>query len=212
MKAHSSAELCIRANLQYYYRREPMLCLRWDEALRVEKAAETLRDRLIVRLGIYVGMRAHEIADARIEDVDLINEWIYIPHGHAAGPRYAAVDFETLRLLASYVGDRQRGPLLARSNGQPITRWIVYYAVRKAAEKSGVVRARPIGPLVLRHTFATTWLHRRGNIHLLQRQLGHQQLKSTAYYLDFLPDEVKAEHARLFEPSRAVQRWRERVE
>jgi integrase/recombinase XerD len=209
---HSCSELCKRENLQYYYSREAMIYLRWDEALRVERAAETLRDRLIVRLGMYVGMRAHEIADARIEHVDLINELIYIPHGHLAGPRYAAVDFETLRLLVMYVGSRRRGPLLTRSNGEPITREIVYYAVKKAGEKAGVVRSRPIGPLILRHTFATTWLRRKGNIHLLQRQLGHQQLKSTAYYLDFLPDEVKAEHARLFEPARAVQRWRERVE
>jgi integrase len=189
-----------------------MIYLRWDEALRVEKAAASSRDRLIVRLGIYVGMRAHEIADARIEHVDLINEVIYIPHGHAAGPRYAAVDFETLKLLATYVGSRVKGPLLARSNGQPISRWVVYCAVKKAAEKSGVVRVRPIGPLMLRHTFATTWLRREGNIHLLQKQLGHQHLGSTEHYLDFLPEEVKAEHARLFEPLEAIRRWRERVE
>jgi len=51
---------------------------------------------------------------------------------------------------------------------------------------------------MLRHTFATTWLRKGGNIRWLQKQLGHANLESTAYYLDWLPGEVKAEHERLF--------------
>ena len=176
-----------------------MIFLRWEEALKVESAAESLRDRIIIRLCMYVGMRAHEVADAKIEHVDPVGGWIYIPHGHNSGPRYAAIDLTTLRLLAQYVGNRLKGPLLTRDNGKPITRWIVYYAIRKAGEKSGIIKDKFIGPLVLRHTFATTWLRKKGNIRHLQKQLGHAQLKSTAYYLDWVPDDVKTEHQKLFE-------------
>jgi len=198
-----------------------LIYLRWDEALRVERATESLRDRLIVRLPLYVGMRAHEVADARIKHVDPLTGWIYIPHGHTSGPRYASIDDETLRLLAVYAGSRKKGPLLTREDGKPLTRWIVYYATRKAGEKSGVVKPKPIGPLMLKHTFATTWLrgkpdtkmlkcpfcsnkilvqvHSPGNIRLLQKQLGHKHLKSTAYYLDWILDDVKHEHERLFD-------------
>lgn len=175
-----------------------MIYLRWDEALRVERAAESLRDRLIIRLPLYVGMRAHEIVDARIEHVDPVDRWIYIPHGHNSGPRYASLDKTTLRLMAEYCADRHTGPLLIREDGEPLTRWIVYYAVRKAGEKSGVQKARPVGPLVLKHTFATEWLRRKGNIRYLQKQLGHAKLESTAYYLDWTPEDVKSEHERLF--------------
>lgn len=175
-----------------------MIYLRWDEALRVERAAESLRDRLIIRLPLYVGMRAHEVADAMIEHVDPLSGWIYIPHGHMSGPRYSSVDNETLRLLAEYVGSRKKGPLLTREDGAPLTRWIVYYAVKKAGKRSGVFKSKPISPLMLKHTFATTWLRRQGNIRYLQKQLGHAQLKSTAYYLDWIPDDVKSEHKRLF--------------
>jgi integrase len=51
---------------------------------------------------------------------------------------------------------------------------------------------------MLRHTFATTWLKRRGNIRLLQKQLGHSKLESTAYYLDWMPEEVREEYDSLF--------------
>ncbi len=176
-----------------------MIFLRWEEALKVEKAAESPRDRLIVRLCMYVGMRAHEVADMKIEHVDPVGGWVYIPHGHNSGPRYAAIDLTTLRLLAQYAGSRLRGPLLTQENGKPLTRWIVYYVIKKAGENSGIIKDKPIGPLVLRHTFATTWLHKKGNIRHLQKQLGHAQLKSTAYYLDWIPDDVKTEHQKLFE-------------
>ena len=176
-----------------------MIFLRWEEALKVEQAAESLRDRLIVRLCMYVGMRAHEVADAKIEHVDPIGGWIYIPHGHNSGPRYAAIDLTTLRLLAQYVGPRIKGPLLTRENNEPLTRWIVYYAIKKAGDSSGIIKDKPIGPVVLRHTFATTWLRKKGNIRHLQKQLGHAQLKSTAYYLDWVPDDIKTEHQKLFE-------------
>jgi len=148
---------------------------------------------------MYVGMRAHEVADARIEYIDPVNGWIYIPHGHNNGPRYAAVDSETICVIASHVGDRKKGPLITHANGERIGRWTVYYVVRTAGEKSLIRKGKPIGPCMLRHTFATTWLRRHGNIRLLQQQLGHAQIRSTAYYLDWIPDEVKLEHSKLFE-------------
>jgi integrase len=181
-----------------------MLYLRWEEALRVEAAAASLRDRLIVRLCMYGGLRAHEAADARIEDVDPAGGLIYVPHGHNNGPRYVAIDRETLRLLAVYVGPRKKGPLLVREDRAPLTRWIVYYAIRKAGENAGIRKSKPVGPVMLRHTFATTWLKRKGNIRLLQKQMGHTKLESTAYYLDWMPEEVKMEYDQLFEESKEL--------
>jgi len=212
MTLHSFMEMCKRGNRKYYHRGQVLIVLRWHDALNVEKAAETLRDRLIIRLALFVGMRAHEITDASIEDFDFINGWVLISHGHFAGPRFAAVDDKTLLLIQDYVGQRKHGPLITRRNGQPISRFIVYYVIRKAGKKSGFRSLGTIGPNVLKRAFATEWLRKKGNIRLLQKQLGHVHLESTAHYLMFLPEEVKAEHSRLFGQFLAVQAWRERVE
>jgi len=181
-----------------------MLYLTWDEAKTVEGMAQSLQHRSIIRLCLYGGMRAHEVADARIEDVDPITGVIYVPHGHRNGPRYVAVDKETLRLLAVYVGPRKKGPLFVKADGAPITRYIVYYAVDRAAKRTGIKKRKGISPVMLRHTFATTWLKRKGNIRLLQKQLGHAKLESTAYYLDWMPEEVKMEYEQLFEEEKQV--------
>jgi len=176
-----------------------LLYLDWEEAEQAETGAKSLRARLSYRLCAYGGLRAHEVADARIEHVNPARKVIYVPHGHLGPARYAALDTETLQLLAIYVGSRKKGPLLAKADGSPITRYIVYYDISRAGFRSGVDKGRPVGPRMLRHTHATTWLRRKGNIRLLQKQMGHTRLDSTAYYLDWLPEEVQAEHARLFE-------------
>ena len=176
-----------------------MIYLTWDEAMRVERAAPTLMDRLIVRLPLWSGLRSHEVVDARIEHFNPTTGCAYIPHGHKSGPRYAAVDNETFRLLAIYIDDRKKGPLFIRYDGSHISRYNVYYAIRTAGELAGINKGKPVAATMLRHTFATTWLKRKGNIRLLQKQLGHAKLESTAYYLDWMPEEVREEYARLFE-------------
>jgi len=175
-----------------------MIYLSWDEAIRVEAAAPTLLDRLIVRLPLWVGMRAHEVSDARIEHVDPEQGLIYIPWGHRNGARLSCIDDGTLQLLATFTGPRKKGPLLCKWDGCLLGRWNVYYAIHVCGELAGIHKAKPIGPTMLRHTFATTWLKRKGNIRLLQKQLGHAKLESTAYYLDWIPEEVKEEYDELF--------------
>jgi integrase len=135
-----------------------MLYLTWEEAKTVEAMAQSLQHRVIIRLCLYSGMRAHEVADARIEDVDPVTGVIYIPHGHNNGPRNVVVDNETLRLLSVYVGPRKKGPLFVKADRTPITRYIAYYAVMRAARRTWITKRKGISPLMLRHTFATTWL------------------------------------------------------
>lgn len=177
--------------------------LQWDEAKQVEAGAaisdHPLRSRLVIRLCLYTGMRSHEVVDANIEDVDPLNGWIYVPHGHNNGPRYVAVDKETLRLLGIFVGARTEGPLLVRDDGRRLSRWQVYYAVARSAKMVGIKKRWCPSPRMLRHTFATTWLKQKGNIRLLQKQMGHSKLESTAAYLDWMPEEIKAEYSKLFE-------------
>ena len=181
--------------------------LRWDEAKAVEACAggiNPLRSRVIIRLCLYGGLRNHEVKDAKIEDVDPVGGCIYVPHGHNNGPRYVAIDSETLRLLAVYVGARTSGPLILNDQGEPMNRYKVYYCVMRAGKKAGIQKRWNVSTRMMRHTFATTWLRRKGNIRLLQKQMGHSKLESTAFYLDWMPEEIKAEYSKLFEEHKDV--------
>ncbi|WP_241649708.1 phage integrase [Rosenbergiella collisarenosi] len=65
-----------------------------------------------------------------------------------------------------------------------------YYAFRNALERSGI--ELPAGQLthVLRHTFASHFMMNGGNILVLQKILGHSDIKMTMRYAHFAPDHL----------------------
>ncbi|EOC3062079.1 tyrosine-type recombinase/integrase [Cronobacter dublinensis] len=79
-----------------------------------------------------------------------------------------------------------------------------YSAFRKAVERSGL--DLPAGQLshVLRHTFASHFMMNGGNILVLQRILGHTDIKMTMRYSHFAPDHL--EEAVRLNPIREI--WR----
>ncbi|WJV58810.1 tyrosine-type recombinase/integrase [Pectobacteriaceae bacterium C111] len=66
-----------------------------------------------------------------------------------------------------------------------------YYAFRNAIERAGI--ALPPGQLthVLRHTFASHFMMNGGNILVLQKILGHTDIKMTMRYAHFAPNHLE---------------------
>ena len=66
-----------------------------------------------------------------------------------------------------------------------------YSAFRSALERTGI--ELPAGQLthVLRHTFASHFMMNGGNILVLQRVLGHTDIKMTMRYAHFAPDHLE---------------------
>jgi len=73
-----------------------------------------------------------------------------------------------------------------------------YSAFRKAMQRAGI--DTPAGQLthILRHTFASHFMMNGGNILVLQRILGHTDIKVTMRYAHFTPDHLS--EAMLFNP------------
>lgn len=65
-----------------------------------------------------------------------------------------------------------------------------YFAFRKAMQRAGI--ETPAGQLkhVLRHTLASHFMMNGGNILVLQRILGHTDIKVTMRYAHFAPDHL----------------------
>jgi len=86
----------------------------------------------------------------------------------------------TEKLQAELPSSRKALPLFAAS----------YSAFRKAMQRAGI--ETPAGQLthVLRHTFASHFMMNGGNILVLQRILGHTDIKVTMRYAHFTPDHL----------------------
>lgn len=86
----------------------------------------------------------------------------------------------TEKLQAELPSSRKAQPLFAAC----------YSAFRKAKQRAGI--ETPPGQLthVLRHTFASHFMMNGGNILVLQRILGHTDIKVTMRYAHFAPDHL----------------------
>ncbi len=170
-----------------------------DEIQRLEDAAQTERDKLIVRVLADTGLRLGELLAVRADDLRLEGgkNMLKIPGRERADGRGAWVgskgDKERLVPLAPTLArrlrrfaDRSRPEATSdrlfltlrrgRTSGQldGLTESAVEQMIRSLAEIAGVKKR--VYPHLLRHSFATEYLRRGGNPILLQQILGHGSL------------------------------------
>ena len=179
--------------------RVPVLFLRLDQALDVLEAAETLRERLVIRYMVFNGLSNMELAAARIEHLDPVECTLFLPRRHWKRNCICDIDPETVRLQIIYSGRRKKGPLIRSQRGGHLSKMWIWYIVKRVAFRTSIPGKETISPLTLKRTFAREWLLATKNIGSLQKQLGHKHLWSTAHYLRFVLEDVRRNHKRLME-------------
>jgi integrase len=162
-------------------------------------------------VAIYTGMRAGELAALEWPDVDLERRLIAVQRSFD-GPtksdrvRYVPILDPLLPLLREW---RLRHPgrlvftNVAGTMYGPSARIFqeVLHRVLDAAKFRKVQRSGKERPYVrfhdLRHTFASQWVMRGGDLFKLQKILGHQSVQMTMRYAHLAPDAFAADYARL---------------
>ena len=161
-----------------------------DEMTRLLAAPEPasplgLRDRAVLETFYSTGMRVSELVALDLDD--LPSEDILRIHGKGDKERLAILGVSARAAVDAYL-ERARPMLLngARSNAlfisekhgrlrdRSVRRMVVKYTSR--------VVGRPLGPHVLRHTFATHLLDGGADLRSVQEMLGHSQLNTTQIY------------------------------
>ena len=153
----------------------------------LDQGCRSSRDRLLVLVPLDTGLRLAEIAALRKDD--LAGATIRVT-GKGRKSREVPISsglITELLLIADgeYVWKSKTGTLLTkRSIGTTFRR------IFDRARVSG-------GAHSLRHTFATEYLRRGGDLYRLSRILGHSTTRVTERYLHLVTDDLVEEHRRL---------------
>jgi len=156
-----------------------------DEIQTMENAAKTERDKLIVRVLADCGLRLGEVLALRAEDLWEPRRAEFALKVRGKGSRDRLVPLAPAlyrrlrRHLTARAADRRDPVFVALRKGAdggyaPLTKSGLEQAVRNLAREAGIEKR--VYPHIFRHSFATEWLRRGGNIISLQRILGHSDL------------------------------------
>ncbi len=161
-----------------------------------------VRDRAILTLLYATGMRASELVNLRVGDVNS-NLGVVRVLGKGRKERIIPLATEALDAVGRYrrdgraavAGDEnpRRALFLSRS-GRELAREDVYRIVTKYVRRASI--AARVSPHTLRHCFATAMLARGADMRSVQEMLGHADISTTQVYTHVDADRLKAVHAK----------------
>lgn len=160
-----------------------------------------LRDRALLVFLYNTGARVQEVADLRLDHLDLDRGPRVRLHGKGDKWRTCPLWEETVRLLrALVVGRAGEAPVFSSGSGAPLTRFGIYKIVRRhAAAAESAYGGRRISPHVFRHTTAVHLLEAGVEVNVIRGWLGHAGLATTNRYAE-INARVKEAALRLTEP------------
>ena len=162
-----------------------------EQIKQLIKHTEKFRDKLIIKLLAYCGLRRFELAKIKIEDINYETKKIVIM-GKKSIKRLATIFadslLEDLKLYTQYIlNDRKQGylfPAVSSLNRKghisevEINR-IVTRAGQRARIQNPIPDLKNINPHILRHSLARILKDRGLTLEVVQKVLGHLSFKTT---------------------------------
>ncbi len=158
------------------------------------------RDRAIVLVMLFGGLRSAEVRGLRLADIDMGLRRVRVL-GKGGWERVVPVDAAFFAELAGYL--RQERPAGCRTpecfvvlrgptTGRPLTEAGLRSLFRNHRDTSGATRVRPHR---LRHTYGTELASAGMDLLVLRELMGHVSPQTTAGYVHLAPETLAAEYA-----------------
>jgi integrase/recombinase XerD len=162
------------------------------EAASGERGKQTplhCRDRALLELLYATGLRATEVVNLSLNDVDFVQGRVRCI-GKGNKERWIPLYPSICKILRRYIEAGRREllesihstekHLFLNHHGHPLTRQGVWFILKQRAEEAGL--AEKVTPHTLRHTFATHLLDGGADLREVQQFLGHANITTTQIY------------------------------
>ncbi|WP_096026235.1 tyrosine-type recombinase/integrase [Campylobacter lanienae] len=159
-----------------------------------EFKSNTYRNRLIIKIIIFTGIRVSEAINLKRKDIGQEGD-LYIIRIRGKGNKYRVVMvkkhlIDTLldSIAINYIN--QDGYIFVNRNGGKLTQAYVSRIVEQILFQAGIRKGKN-GAHMLRHTFATMLYKKQKDLVLVQEALGHASLDTSRIYTHFDSDKLK---------------------
>lgn len=159
------------------------------------------RNYLIFDLLYSLGLRARELCDLKITNIDLARRQIIIL-GKGSKERIAILHDKLIAEISYYLtftrpqlltkSDFKTDLLIINYKGTPLTTRGLRVILNKLIKEAG--EYIHLSPHMLRHSFATALLNNGADLRVVQELLGHSHLKTTQIYTHLTTEKLRQEY------------------
>lgn len=152
-----------------------------DEIGKIIRITENRKHRLIIQLAYGMGLRVSEIVALKVEDIDSKTMKVFINRAKGKKDRLVNLPESILEELRIYYKEyRPKEYLFEGQYGDALSTRAAQSVFRTAMKKAGI--RKTVGIHSLRHSYATHLLEYGTDVSLIQKLLGHNNIKTTLNY------------------------------
>ena len=168
----------------------------WERRFRGKRE----RDRLLLALFAYAGLRRSELLGLDWNDVDLERCLLHIRRAKGGHDRVVPIHPALVPLFLDCLALRASDPepaLFVGVQGRRLSQTIMAQTFLRYVRAAGLSERKRITPHTLRHVFASELLRAGANLRQIQELLGHKHLDSTQRYTRVTAHELRGAVKRL---------------
>jgi len=167
-----------------------------SEVSRIISKTKNIREKSIVTLLSFSGIRNSELCDLRVGDLDFGDNTVRVLKGKNSKERVVNMSGECTKILLKYLSKfpREENDYLftsLRKNNKYMP-GDLRKLVKVVAKRTDI--NKNIHPHTFRHSLASNLLIRGASIFTIKEQLGHSHLSSVLIYLHSCPQRAKSEY------------------
>lgn len=179
-----------RLDIRHPKRNKPIPeVLTTEEVKKLIGATANIKHRLIVKMLYGCGLRVSELVNLKKRDMNFEEGLIYVRLSKGRKDRFVKIPDSAIDELESYSKLGSEDVLFASNRGGKLTAATIQKIIKNSSKKSGI--KKNIHPHTLRHSFATHLLEQGIDLRVIQKLLGHSDIKTTQIYLSVSNQTIK---------------------
>jgi len=160
-----------------------------DEVKKLINATLNIKHRLIIKLLYGCGLMVSEIVNLKSNDLNFEENLIKINLSKGKKDRFVRLPISIKKELKKYSKLNMTEILFPSARGGKLTKDTIQKIVQNSARKAGIKKR--VYPHLLRHSFATHLLEQGTDLRIIQKLLGHSDVKTTQIYTQVSQASIK---------------------
>ena len=160
-----------------------------DEIKRLIDSSNNVKHKLILKLLYGCGLRVSEVISLKKEDFKFDEGLIHIKLSKGRKDRFVKIPESIKKELENYVSLHNSDIFFESVRSGKLTTATIQKIVKNASKKAQI--GKHVHPHTLRHSFATHLLEQGTDLRIIQKLLGHSDIKTTQIYLSVSQQSIK---------------------